>query len=116
MPSPSSSSPESSDTPLTTSRVALIDRQRGLAAVYRLIDRLKRSGLRLASIQILLRAGEKHPEPVQGRDLDPEHRYCFAQHAAHLEHVGMAVLHPADTNKRAVSITLTPKAQRILGL
>lgn len=116
MSSPSSSSPASSAMPLTPPRVELVDRQRGLAAVYRLIDRLKRTGLRLAGMQILLRAGEKHPEPLQGRDADPEHRYCFAQYASHLEHVGLVVIQRAETKKGSVSITLTPKALRILGL
>jgi DNA-binding transcriptional MerR regulator len=102
--------------PITPPRLELADRQRGLAAVYRLIDRLKRSGLRLAGIQILLRAGEKHPEPMQGRDLDPEHRPHFAHYSEALEHRGLVVIHRTEIKKRAFSVTLTPKALRILGL
>ena len=102
--------------PLTPPRLDLADRQRGLRAVERLIDRLKREGLRMAGVQIILRAGQKWPAPIGYKDIDPELRGSWTQNARHLQHCGLAIFTAGGTAGQRCGITLTPRAQRILGL
>lgn len=103
--------------PITPQRLSLADRKRGLRAVEKLMDRLKREGLGIVGIMALLRAAVHHPEAIGSTDLDPELRYNWHYTADRLKAAGMLTLQRAGANRRAkVTATLTPRAQRILGL
>lgn len=102
--------------PITPPRLDLADRQRGLRAVDRLIDRLKLEGLGLVGIQAVLRMAAHFPKPVGAADLDPELRYKWNTTANRLEAAGMVTIQRDRKSRAKITATLTPRAQRILGL
>lgn len=102
--------------PITPPRLDLADRKRGLRAVERLIDRLKREGLGLTAIQTLLRAGRQYPAPLGYKDMEPEWRHSWTKIGNRLQASGLAIFKAGLTAGQRSSITLTPRAQRILGL
>lgn len=101
---------------MTPPRLELADRQRGLEAVSRLIDRLKREGLGLAAIQTLLRAGRQYPAPLGYKDMEPEWRHTWTRIGNRLQASGLAIFKAGLTAGQRSSITLTPCGKRLLGL
>lgn len=101
---------------MTPPRLELADRQRGLKAVGHLIERLKREGLGLIAIQTILRAGQQHPVPLVYKDMGAMGKHSWTRIGKRLQTSGLALFKAGLTAGQRSSITLTPRALRLLGL